>query len=96
MYPLLKDPQQEINEDVMIEMDDDHNDQKIRTIISDDWRLSVFKEHGELFNLKKDPDEMNNLWNDNTCLGVKTKLLLRLTIREISKEKDPVIRDCGF
>jgi len=96
MEPLLKDPQQKINEDVLIEMDDDHNNQKIRTIISDQWRLSVFREHGELFDLKKDPDEMNNLWNDNSYLGVKTELLLRLTRREILKEKDPVIRDCGF
>ena len=39
---------------------------------------------------------MNNLWDDNSYLGVKTELLLRLTKREISKEKDPVIRDCGF
>ncbi|MCJ7647131.1 MAG: DUF4976 domain-containing protein, partial [Candidatus Lokiarchaeota archaeon] len=96
IVPLLKDPQQELNEDVIIEMDDDHNNQKIRTIIFDKWRLSVFREHGELFNLQEDPNEMNNLWDDDKHLRVKTELLLKLTRREISKEKDPVIRDCGF
>ena len=96
MRPLLEDPQQKINETVMIEMNDDHNNQKIRTIISDTWRLSVFREHGELFNLKEDPDELNNLWDDNDYLEVKSELLLKLTRYEVAKEKDPVIRDCGF
>ena len=96
MIPLLYEKQQEINEDIMIEMDDDHNDQKIRTIISNQWRLSVFREHGELFNLKEDPNEMHNLWNVESALDVKAQLLLRLSRKQTMMEKAPVNRDCGF
>ncbi|GAG96189.1 unnamed protein product, partial [marine sediment metagenome] len=63
MVPILKNQDEKINEDILIEMDDDHNNEKTRTLIRDNWRITIFREHGELYNLKEDPDEMNNLWS---------------------------------
>lgn len=77
-------------------MDDDYNDQRTRTIITDDWRLSLFKSHGELFNLKEDPNEMRDLWGENNHLEIKTELLLKLMRREVSIQYKSVNRDCGF
>ena len=62
MGPILENTDNKINEDILVEMDDDYLDEKTRTLITDDWRLTVFKDHGILFNRKEDPDEMNNLF----------------------------------
>ncbi len=96
LMPLVKDPYAKINNELIIEMDDDYNDQKTRTVITDEWRLSIFKNHGELFNLKEDPDEMDNLWGEKSLLEIKNKLLLCLMRRETSIQYRSVERDCGY
>jgi len=63
---------------VLIEMDDDHNNERTRTLITDNWRITVFSDHGDLYNLKEDPNELNNLWHDNSFNEIKLELLLKL------------------
>ena len=96
MLPILKNPVKEINEEILIEMDDDHNNEKTRTLIAGGWRITVFSNHGELFNLKEDPEEMNNLWNNPSFHEKKHELLLRLLRRCISTQNYSVNRDCGY
>ena len=96
MLSILNNPVEQINEEILIEMDDDHNNEKTRTLITDNWRITVFRNHGELYNLKEDPEEMNNLWNNHSFNDKKHELLLRLLRRSISTQNYSVNRDCGY
>ncbi|GAG26774.1 unnamed protein product, partial [marine sediment metagenome] len=64
-------------------------------LITDEWRITVFSDHGDLYNLNKDPSELNNLWNDKSFNEIKIELLLRL-FKKSSKISKSVIRDCGY
>jgi len=95
LIPVLKNPEEIVKNDVLIEMDDDHNNEKTRTLITDEWRITVFSDHGDLYNLKEDPNELNNLWYDTSFNEIKIELLLKL-FKKTSKISKSVIRDCGF
>jgi arylsulfatase A-like enzyme len=95
LIPVLKNPDEVVEKDVLIEMDDDHNNEKTRTLITNDWRITVFSDHGDLYNLKEDPDELNNLWSDSSFNEIKIELLLKL-FNKTSNITKSVIRDCGF
>ena len=45
-----------------------------------DWKLVHFLDepHGQLFDLRNDPDEIKNLWNDESSLDKKRELLANL------------------
>jgi hypothetical protein len=77
-------------------MDDDQNNEKTRTLVVGDWRITSFRTHGELYNLKEDPDEMNNLWNNYSFNEKKFELVLRLLRRSINTQNYAVNRDCGY
>jgi arylsulfatase A-like enzyme len=95
LIPILKNPEQTAKNDVLIEMDDDHNNERTRTLITDNWRITVFSDHGDLYNLKEDPNELNNLWHDNSFNEIKIKLLLKL-FNKSTKASRSVLRDCGY
>ncbi len=99
LVSILKDPNININEDIYIEMDDEILDEKTRTLITDEWRITIFREKendGELYNLKDDPNEMNNLWNDNDYKDKKMELLMELIRKYLKVYKSPIVRDCQF
>ncbi|HEA70791.1 MAG TPA: DUF4976 domain-containing protein [archaeon] len=96
MIPILNNPEEKINDSILIEMDDDHNDEKTRTLITDDWRITIFRNYGELYNLKDDPDEMNNLWDNISFMEVKEELIFKLLRKCINNQQKPIIRDCGY
>jgi hypothetical protein len=77
-------------------MDDEYINEKTKTLITDEWRITIFSDHAELFNLIKDPNEMNNLWNEEHLNEIKVDLLIRL-MRKILKNKQLYIkRDCQY
>jgi len=96
MVTILDNPDKKINEDILVEMDDDYLDEKTRTLITDDWRLTVFKNHGDLFNRKEDPDELNNLWDDESLKDVKLELILKLMRKNLRIKESYVKRDCQY
>jgi arylsulfatase A-like enzyme len=53
---------------------------RLRTVLSDRYRLSVYAgvPWGELYDLETDPHEMTNLWADAGYAGVRADLLLEL------------------
>lgn len=53
---------------------------RVRTVRTSDWRLSLYANEawGELYDLRGDPDETNNLWDDAGAANVKADLTLRL------------------
>jgi len=59
---------------------------RLRTLIQDGWRLTVYDglDKGELYNITTDPDEFNNLWNDPGAAPRRaelTEMLLRQMIK---------------
>ncbi|TFG26007.1 MAG: hypothetical protein EU533_00145, partial [Promethearchaeota archaeon] len=53
MVPILRNPDEKINDNILIEMDDEYINEKTRTLITEEWRITIFREYGELFNLKE-------------------------------------------
>jgi uncharacterized sulfatase len=96
MIPILGNTDYKINDAILIEMDDEYINEKTRTLIAEDWRISIFSDHGELFNLKEDPYEMNNLWNENSFIDIKLELILRLMQKNLQKTESNVKRDCLY
>ncbi|OWT63517.1 sulfatase family protein [Candidimonas nitroreducens] len=50
---------------------------RLRTLVTDGWRLSVYRgvQWGELYDLRDDPLELHNLWDDPQSSDVKARLL---------------------
>lgn len=61
---------------VVIENDEDYIGLRLRTYITDRYKLTVYpgKEYGELFDLDEDPDELHNRWDDEAYQDVKKEL----------------------
>lgn len=61
----------------MVEDDQDDLGLRVRTLVTERYRLTVFagQTHGELFDLQEDPDELHNLWADAEYRDVRTELV---------------------
>ena len=57
-----------------------------RTLVHDDWRMSVFEgsELGELYDLAEDPHELKNLWTDPSAAQRKATLMHQLALRQMA------------
>ncbi|MFX1358647.1 MAG: sulfatase [Promethearchaeota archaeon] len=93
---LLTNPDLKIKDSVFIEMADDIINQRSKTLVTEDWRITIFEESGELFNLKEDPNEMNNLWNDKNYKDLKMELILRVFRKGMRYQEKIIERDCGY
>jgi arylsulfatase A-like enzyme len=61
----------------------------VRNLITDDWRFTVYRGEswGELYDLKNDPNESHNLWDDPTHTKIRAELSERL-IQEMLQNID--------
>jgi arylsulfatase A-like enzyme len=68
LLPLLTDEDTSTDGSCVVEMDEDYLGFKMRTLITQRYRLTAYsgKRYGELFDLKEDPDELHNLWDDKS------------------------------
>ena len=59
-----------------------------RTYINDRYKLTVFygQEFGELYDLRQDPGEINNLWDHPDSQSLKAELFLKYIHAELGKE----------
>jgi arylsulfatase A-like enzyme len=54
---------------------------RVRSLVTSEWRLTVYRDQdwGELYDLKNDPNETNNLWESVDHQSIRAHLTNRLT-----------------
>ena len=59
---------------------------RARTLLSGDWRLTIYDDitDGALFNLKDDPSELQNLWDDQEHSDIRASLVEKLVRQMIA------------
>ena len=88
LSPIMKNPEVKIRDYCIIEEDEDSQRDsyklpplRVRTMVTEDYRITVYQGYentGDLFDLKKDPQELNNLWHDENPSQLKSRLLVKL------------------
>jgi arylsulfatase A-like enzyme len=60
----------------------------LHTYVDARYKLTAYRNHtyGELFDLREDPGEVRNLWDEPSAAGLKVDLLHRLLTAEMAKE----------
>ncbi len=95
LTPILKDPKYKVRDQCIIEEDEDFKMKKgtyqtpmrVRTMVTEDYRITIYQgreDTGELYDLKNDPHELNNLWHEKGSQELRFKLVNKL-IHEIIK-----------
>jgi len=76
LVPQLRGGQESVRDGVVVENDDDYLGQRVRTYVTDRYKLTVYPgwDYGELFDLREDPDELHNRWDDPAYADVKADL----------------------
>jgi uncharacterized sulfatase len=69
----------------------------LRTYVDDQYKITVYRnaDYGELFDLKNDPDELRNLWDDHESRDLKKDLLLKFMQAELQREPTRMPRIAG-
>ena len=62
--------------------------QRVKMLVTEDWKLLHYgtTEYGELYNVKDDPEDLHNLWDDPAHAAVRAELVERLLIELINEE----------
>ena len=62
--------------------------------MNEQYKITVYykDDFGEIFDLKNDPAEINNLWDDPAYLELKQKLMLKMLQAELGMEPVPMPR----
>ncbi|HRJ45518.1 MAG TPA: sulfatase-like hydrolase/transferase, partial [Caldilineaceae bacterium] len=69
----------------------------LRTLITERYKVTVYRDapYGELFDLREDPAELRNRWDDPAYAAIKGDLLLRFVQAEIQREGTRMPRIAG-
>ena len=80
LRPILEGTADSVRDSVVIENDDPCTGLRVRCLVTDTHRLTVYPGtgEGELFDLRADPWELHNLWNSPTSADLKSRLVSRL------------------
>ncbi|MBO0995741.1 sulfatase family protein [Bacillus sp. SD088] len=68
-----------------------------KTFVDERYKITVYynQTYGEIFDLQKDPQEYNNLWDQEEYQTLKSQLLLKYVWAELGKEPMPMPRIWG-
>ncbi len=82
---------------VMVENRHEPTTIHLKTYIEDRYKITVYynQTYGELFDLKTDPDEINNLWNNPYFVGIKSELMAKFLSAQLGAEPLPMPRISG-
>ncbi|MPQ44090.1 sulfatase family protein [Clostridium tarantellae] len=77
-----------VREHIIVENRHEDKTMNLRTFVDNRYKITIYygKTYGELFDLQKDPNEINNLWDDENYKDLKMKLLLKYIWAELDKE----------
>ena len=85
LTPVLLDGSKKVRDHCLVEHDEEIEMFKVkirvRHLITEDYKLTVYnglKEYGDLFDRKKDPRELNNLWFDEKYKDIRHELMDQL------------------
>lgn len=84
ILPLVHGRADSLQDCVHVENDEDYMGLRIRTLVTHDWLMNVYigEEYGELYDLRNDPEQFDNRWDDpalhTTRLELQSALLHRL------------------
>jgi arylsulfatase A-like enzyme len=69
----------------------------LRTFVDNQYKMTLYRgqTYGELFDLKKDPNELHNLWNEPSIETIKCEILRRFMDAEIQREPTRLPRIAG-
>mgnify|MGYP000728933420 FL=1 len=97
LVPLLEGRKEELQESILVEDDDDIRKVNIRTLITKDYKITVYSDrtYGELFDRKNDPEERNNLWDDEQMKEVKQEMIWKL-MQKMLANQDRTTRRIGI
>lgn len=86
--PILTDEVDEMGRSVIVENDEDYLGMRVRTLITDQHKLTVYprEDYGELFDLDADPGELHNKWNNTEYAEIKNRLYRELADKLVLQE----------
>lgn len=82
---------------VLVEDDDDIRKVFLRTLVTTEYKITVYsqKSYGELFDLKNDPEERRNLWEEEGYREVKQEMIWKL-MQKMLQNQDRTSRRIGI
>jgi arylsulfatase len=89
LTPVLTRTARSVRDYVIVENDEDYIGASIRSYITRDHKLTIYSgrpDWGELFDRRKDPKELNNLWNARGSQRLKNKLIRELAYVYLDEE----------
>jgi arylsulfatase A-like enzyme len=92
LVPMLTGRADTVQDSVIAELDEDYLGFQLRTLIMRDYWLTVYggdRRIGELYDLRKDPQQLHNLWDDPGARDLKRDLQAELLYRLV--ETDSVL-----
>jgi len=83
LRPLLTGEADRVQDSVVVENDEDYMGMRIRTLVTEDWHINCYvgAPYGELHDLRNDPHQLHNLWDDPAHRAVRRDLQAELMYR---------------
>ncbi|MFX0099701.1 MAG: sulfatase [Candidatus Hodarchaeota archaeon] len=80
-------PDKCIRDDVIVEERPYNTDFNEKVLINDEFKLTFFagRDYGELYNIKDDPDQIHNLWDDEKHASIKLEMISRILSYTMNK-----------
>lgn len=88
LLPILEGKKDAVNDCVLIENDEDYLALRIRTLVTETHKITVYagQAYGELYDLANDPHENHNLWDVAEYQALKNELSTQLLQKYLQTE----------
>ena len=86
--PVWYGEQARVREHVIVENHHEPTTVHVKTYVDERYKLTVYynRDYGELFDLREDAGEVNNLWHSAAHAELKAELVMKLLFAEMGKE----------
>lgn len=93
-HPVWCGAQREARDHVVVENRHQPTTIHMKTYVDKRHKLTVYfnRDYGELFDLRSDPDEVNNLWDSEAHQTLKCELMVKLLHADMANESMPMPR----